>query len=170
MTEQEKGLPNASEKNQADEEGRSADCRTESDFIWKLETNIDDSTGEVLAYCMDLLLEAGARDVNYMPVYMKKGRPAWQLNVICTDDTREKLEEIIFRETSTIGIRRVRMERTVLRRAFDSCEIGGQKVKRKVTTLPDGSVKAAAEFESAKQAAQKSGKPLREILAGAEKI
>lgn len=139
-----------------------------SDTVWKLETNIDDSTGEVLAYCMERLLDAGARDVNYMPVYMKKGRPAWQLNVICTDDTREKLEEIIFRETSTIGIRRVRMERTVLPRSFDSREWKGQMVRRKITTLPDGTTKAAAEFESARRAAEKTGSPLREILTNVE--
>ncbi|MEE0955415.1 MAG: nickel insertion protein [Eubacterium sp.] len=142
--------------------------KVQSDVVWKLESNIDDSTGEVLSYCMDLLLDAGALDVSYLPIYMKKGRPAWQLNIICKEETREKLEEIVFRETSTIGIRRVRMERTILSRRFDTCEIVGQKVKRKITTLPDGSVKAAAEYESARRAAEQSGIPLRKILDEAE--
>ncbi len=86
------------------------------DTIYKLESNIDDCTGEILGYVMELLLEAGARDVHYMPVFMKKNRPAYQLNVICTQKDIPVMEEIIFRETTTIGIRRVEMERTILQR------------------------------------------------------
>ena len=62
------------------------------------------------------LFEAGARDVNYIPVFMKKNRPAYLLTVICSPEDREKMEGIIFRETSTIGIRRQYMERSVLAR------------------------------------------------------
>lgn len=87
-----------------------------SDTIYKLETNIDDCTGEALGYVMDRLFEAGARDVHYIPVFMKKNRPAYQLNVICTKEDIPKLEHIIFEETTTIGIRRVEMERTILER------------------------------------------------------
>ncbi|MDE7272881.1 MAG: nickel pincer cofactor biosynthesis protein LarC [Lachnospiraceae bacterium] len=86
------------------------------DMICKLESNIDDCPGEAFGYVMDRLFEAGARDVYYTPVYMKKNRPAYQLNVICREEDIAKLEQIIFRETTTIGIRRVEMERTVLRR------------------------------------------------------
>ena len=92
------------------------DKSEERDIIFKLETNIDDCTGEALGYVMGQLFEAGARDVHYMPVFMKKNRPAWQLNVICGQKDIQKLEHIIFRETTTIGIRRVEMERTVLAR------------------------------------------------------
>ncbi|MBO5145754.1 MAG: nickel pincer cofactor biosynthesis protein LarC [Lachnospiraceae bacterium] len=87
-----------------------------SDTIYKLETNIDDCTGEALGYVMDRLFEAGARDVHYTPVFMKKNRPAYQLNVICNEEDIPKLEQIIFEETTTIGIRRVEMERTILER------------------------------------------------------
>jgi len=86
------------------------------DTVYKLESNIDDCSGEVLGYVMEQLFQAGARDVHYTPVFMKKNRPAWQLNVICVREDIEKLEHIIFRETTTIGIRRVEMERTVLKR------------------------------------------------------
>ena len=94
----------------------------EADHICKLESNIDDSTGEVLGYVMERLFEAGARDVYYTPVYMKKNRPAYQLNVICDEKAAPELEQIIFRETTTIGIRRVRMQRTVMHREIRQVE------------------------------------------------
>lgn len=86
------------------------------DVIYKLESNIDDCPGEAFGYVMDKLLEAGARDVYYTPIYMKKNRPAYQLNVICKAEDISRLEQIIFRETTTIGIRRVEMGRTILNR------------------------------------------------------
>ncbi|MBS6397247.1 MAG: nickel pincer cofactor biosynthesis protein LarC [Clostridiales bacterium] len=95
---------------------RTGEERADQDLIYKLETNIDDCSGESLGYCLDRLMEAGARDVHYTPVYMKKNRPAYQLNVICTEEDIQRMEKIIFEETSTIGIRRVPMERTVLGR------------------------------------------------------
>ncbi|MFG6333611.1 MAG: nickel pincer cofactor biosynthesis protein LarC [Lachnospiraceae bacterium] len=103
----------------------------EKDRICKLETNIDDCTGESLGYTMERLLEAGARDVHYIPVFMKKNRPAWQLNVICSEEEAARMEEIIFRETTTIGIRRIPMERTVLRREVRTVQtpLGEAKVK-----------------------------------------
>ena len=103
----------------------------EKDTIWKLECNIDDCTGEALGYCMGKLLQAGARDVHYIPVYMKKNRPAYQLDVICEEEKRETLENIIFTETTTIGIRRCQMERTVMKREFATIttEYGDAAVK-----------------------------------------
>lgn len=89
---------------------------TERDAICKLETNIDDCSGEILGYTMERLFAAGARDVHYMPVFMKKNRPGWQLNVICDETKIAELEQIIFEETTTIGIRRSPVERSVLDR------------------------------------------------------
>lgn len=107
------------------------DGSVERDSIWKLETNIDDCSGEVLGYVMERLFEAGARDVHYMPIFMKKNRPAWQLNVICSEEDVEKLEHVIFRETTTIGIRRMEMDRTVLKREerVISTALGEARVK-----------------------------------------
>ena len=104
------------------------------DCIWKLESNMDDCTGEALGYVMDRLFEAGARDVSYTPVYMKKNRPAYQLNVICTDENVRQMEEIIFKETTTIGIRRQQMERSVLARSMETVR----------TSLGDAQVKVCA--------------------------
>lgn len=104
---------------------------TTTEWIYKLETNIDDCTGEALGFVMELLFEAGAKDVHYTPVYMKKNRPGWQLNVICEEKDIEKLEHIIFDNTTTIGIRRMRCERTVLDREFAviKTKYGNIKVK-----------------------------------------
>ena len=133
----------------------------EKDTIWKLECNIDDCTGEALGYCMGKLLRSGARDVHYIPVYMKKNRPAYQLDVICDDTTRETLENIIFAETTTIGIRRCRMERTVMKREFATIatEYGHATVK----ICRHGEIeKIYPEYESAAVIAEKSGMPVGE--------
>ena len=133
----------------------------EKDTIWKLECNIDDCTGEALGYCMGKLLRSGARDVHYIPVYMKKNRPAYQLDVICDDKTRETLENIIFAETTTIGIRRCRMERTVMKREFATIatEYGHAAVK----ICRHGEIeKIYPEYESAAVIAEKSGMPVGE--------
>ena len=133
----------------------------EKDTIWKLECNIDDCTGEALGYCMGKLLRSGARDVHYIPVYMKKNRPAYQLDVICDDKTRETLENIIFAETTTIGIRRCRMERTVMKREFATIatEYGHVTVK----ICRHGEIeKIYPEYESAAVIAEKSGMPVGE--------
>lgn len=136
----------------------------EKDMIWKLECNIDDCTGEALGYCMERLLRAGARDVHYIPVYMKKNRPAYQLDVICDDRTRETLENIIFTETTTIGIRRCRMERTVMKREFETVttEYGDATVK----ICRHGEIqKVYPEYESAATIAEKSGMSVGEASA-----
>ncbi len=103
----------------------------EMDVIWHLETNIDDCTGEALGYVMNRLMEAGARDVYYIPVYMKKNRPAYELNVICKEKDIEQLQEIIFLNTTTIGIRRRKMERAVLNRNIQDIHtpLGEARVK-----------------------------------------
>ncbi|MBQ8662287.1 MAG: DUF111 family protein [Eubacterium sp.] len=101
------------------------------DIIIKLESNIDDSTGEMLGYVMDLLLKAGACDVYYTPIYMKKNRPAWQLNVLCKEENIAALEEIIILNTTTIGIRRCVMQRTICDREIQdvTTPYGMAKVK-----------------------------------------
>lgn len=102
------------------------------DKIYKLETNIDDCSGEAFGYVMDRLFAAGARDVYYVPVFMKKNRPAYQLSVICGESDIAKLEQIIFQETTTIGIRRLEMERTILKREHQILDTSLGKIAVKV--------------------------------------
>ena len=92
------------------------------DTILTLETNIDDCTGEALSFTMDQLLKAGALDAFCIPIYMKKNRPAYLLKVICTPEDQKKMESIIFRNTTTIGIRFQELQRTKLDRKIIAVE------------------------------------------------
>ena len=85
--------------------------------MWVLETNLDDCTGEMLGLTMEMLLDAGAADVWYTPIHMKKNRPAYMLSVLCRESSIEAMEEIILTQTTTIGIRRYPTERTILERS-----------------------------------------------------
>ena len=134
----------------------------ERDLIYKLETNIDDCSGERLGYTMDCLMENGARDVHYMPVYMKKNRPAYQLNVICDEKDIKKMEQIIFRETTTIGIRRVPMERTVLRRRNELVQTPLGEAQVKLCML-DGEERCFPEYNSVVWLCGQSGRSYQEI-------
>lgn len=87
-----------------------------TDKMWVLEANIDDCTGEALAFAMDLLFQNGAKDVYYTPIFMKKNRPAYLLGIICNEDAIPQLERIIFTHTTTIGIRKHEVIRTILPR------------------------------------------------------
>lgn len=86
------------------------------DSVYQLETNIDDCSGEILGHTMECLFAAGAKDVCYTPVFMKKNRPAYLLTVLCGEEDVSTMERIIFGETTSIGIRRIRVERSILQR------------------------------------------------------
>ena len=92
------------------------------DTILSLETNVDDCSGEALSYTMQLLLDAGALDAFCIPIYMKKNRPACLLKVLCNPEQRTEMESIIFRNTTTIGIRIQEMQRTKLPRKIFALE------------------------------------------------
>lgn len=143
-------------------EEKQEEIRDDFDVIYKLETNIDDCTGEALGYVMERLLEAGARDVHYIPVYMKKNRPAYQLNIICKEEQIADMEEIIFRETTTIGIRRMKMERTVLDRKVCTVKTSLGDVKVKVCVLRDGE-RIYPEYESIAEISRNSGRSYQEV-------
>ena len=137
-------------------------CSTETDTIVKLESNIDDCTGETLGYVMERLYEAGAREANYMPVFMKKNRPAWMLTVLCKKAQVPAMEQIIFRETTTIGIRRQEMERTILKREKRTVTTPYGEVEVKVCTFA-GQEYFYPEYESVKKLCEKTGHSYKEI-------
>ena len=127
-----------------------------TDMIWKLETDIDDCSGEVMGHVLKLLMENGAREAHYMPIYTKKNRPAYTLTVICKETDRENLENLIFAETTTIGIRRGKMQRTILKRELCTFEtlLGSATVK--ICTLPDGQIRCYPEYDSVAELAERN--------------
>lgn len=131
--------------------------------IIKLETDIDDCSGEVLGYTMKKLLKAGARDVHYAPVFMKKNRPAWELTVIAKKDDVEKLERIIFEETTTIGIREMKVERTCLPREEKEVETPYGKASAKGVHLKNR-VKWYPEYKTVKKLAKKNKIPFSDVF------
>lgn len=133
------------------------------DEIVKLETDIDDSTGEALGYTIDRLMQAGALDVHYSPVYMKKNRPAWELTVICKKSKMEEIEDIIFKETTTIGIREFpSVMRSILRRNQKRVETPFGFAEVKEVALP-GERRFYPEYESVKAIAEKEHLPFAEV-------
>lgn len=139
-----------------------AENQETKDTIIKMETNIDDCSGEVLGFVMERLMKAGARDVHYVPVFMKKNRPAWVLNVICKEEDIETLQNIIFEETTTIGIRYSRMERTILPRETRTLPTPWGEVLAKVCIL-NGKEQLYPEYESVAQLSREKEIPFAEI-------
>lgn len=141
-----------------------AEAETETDRIYCLEANMDDCTGEALGYTMEKLFDAGARDVSYTPVFMKKNRPAYQLNVICSPEDVQKMEQIIFRETTTIGIRKMEMERTVLNRQIKTVMTPLGEAVVKECILPDGMKRSYPEYHSVSVLAEQHNLPFQEAF------
>lgn len=152
---------NAQKKNSLNSNALQTDC------ICQLQSDIDDCSGELLGYTLERLLAAGALDAHYQPVFMKKSRPAWELTVICREEDRAKLEVLIFAETTTIGIRRARMERTVLPRRRDVVHTAYGDVAVKRCLLENGE-RCYVEYDSAAKLAQEQGVPLQDIYLAAQ--
>ena len=133
-------------------------------MIWVVQTDLDDCSPQVLGYVTERLLAAGARDAVLIPIQMKKGRPGVRLEVLVEDRLLAEIEGIVLAETPALGLRRHRVERTVLEREVVKVRtaVGSIRVKR------SGS-KAMPEYEDCRKAAVKSGKPLREVQAMALK-
>ena len=113
---------------------------------------------------MEQLLEAGAKDVHFQPIYMKKNRPAYEVIVICEEADIPTMETILFRETTTIGVRRMKMERTTLERKKDIVRTKLGDVEVKVCTLPDGSVRVYPEYESVAKLAKEKDIAFEDIV------
>ncbi len=127
-----------------------------------LETNIDDCTPEVLGYVMDRLLNEGAKDVFFTNIQMKKNRPAIKLTVLCSEQCVENMENIIFSETTTIGIRRRTEERSCLQRQIKTAETPFGNVKVKASVF-NGVERISPEYDDAKVLAQALNVPIKEI-------
>lgn len=138
------------------------DCEADGQ-MYVIETNIDDSTGEELGLTMEKLLSAGAADVHFEPCFMKKNRPACILRVVTPAKLLPRLEDIVFRNTSTIGLRKYPVERTCMERANITVKLPYGEVSVKKCRLGD-IVRYNPEYESVKVLAEITGQPFRKIF------
>jgi len=137
--------------------------------IMVVETNVDDMTGEMAGYVLETLLENKALDAFYTPVYMKKNRPGIHLTVLCNESDLPTIEEIILRETSTLGLRKYPVTRICMDRHF----------KKLTTPLGDVTIKISEygtihretpEYEDVRRIARETGKSLGEVFEMVEKL
>lgn len=132
--------------------------------VTKLESDLDDCTGEALGRVIELLMAAGAREAHAIPIVMKKGRPGHQLEVICDGELAPALERIIFENTTTIGIRSMDMRRHALPRTPDNIETPYGRVSTKLVVMPDGHVRAYPEYSSVIEACERTGASFQDVF------
>mgnify|MGYP002521263764 CR=1 FL=1 len=144
------------------------DDETDADQMYVIETNIDDSTAEELGLAMEKLFAAGAADVHFEPCFMKKNRPAYMLRVVAAAKRLPVMEDIIFRNTSTIGLRKYAVERRCMDREIVRVALPCGEIEVKKCTLGD-IARYNPEYESVKRAAESSGLPFREIFDAARR-
>ncbi len=133
----------------------------EIDEVYQLETNLDDCSGEVLGITMERLLAAGALDVWFTPIFMKKHRPGVMLGVICEEGVRDALADIILTETTAFGLRVEKVHRLKLARRFKIVETPYGDVQIKLGLKGGRVVQVAPEFDSVRAASEASGVPIR---------
>jgi len=139
----------------------------ETDIVIRLETNLDDCTAEVLGAVMDRLFAAGALDVWFTPIHMKKNRPGVLLSALCEESAAPALADIIFTETTAFGLRQEKMTRLKLGRRFETVRTEYGDVTVKLGLKGDRVVQVAPEFESCRALAEKAQVPLRAIYTAA---
>jgi pyridinium-3,5-bisthiocarboxylic acid mononucleotide nickel chelatase len=138
-----------------------ADSQVES--LLMLETNIDDMNPEIYEYVMQRLFDAGALDVFMAPIQMKKNRPGTTLSVLCREQDAPHLQNILFSETTTLGIRLLNVVRSSLRRSAQTVNTQFGQVRMKIAHLPDGQTKAAPEYEDCRRLALEHNLPIKVI-------
>jgi uncharacterized protein (TIGR00299 family) protein len=138
----------------------------DTDEIVVLETNLDDASPQLVAHCMDRLFVEGALDVYGVPIQMKKSRTGVLLTVLCKPGRVAAMEGVLFRETTTFGVRRHAARRTKLRRRHETVSTPFGDIRMKVGTTDDV-VTASPEFEECKAAALTHNVAVREVMAAA---
>jgi len=131
--------------------------------VLELQANIDDLSPEILGAAQERLFKAGALDVFLVPIQMKKNRPGTIITVLCRPNDREAMQEILFAETSTFGIRYREMDRVTLEREIVQVETSAGAIQLKVGRRHGRIVQVSPEFESCNRAARESQQPLKRI-------
>ncbi len=140
-----------------------------SDSVWVLETNLDDVPAEIVGYATERLLAAGALDVFATPIFMKKNRPGTLLTVLCAEPKLPEMEEILFRETMTLGVRKSRWARAILPRREETVTTGWGPVRGKLAWFREQQAVFSPEFEDCARIAREHKVPLREVQEAALK-
>lgn len=143
---------------------------SDSDWVTVIEANIDNMSGELLGGVMERLLAAGALDVSYSPLFMKKNRPAVLLSVICRVEDGEALAGVLLRETSTLGVRMQQMQRRKAQRAQQHIETPFGPMLIKVKLLGERVISAAPEYEECRRIAQARNVPLEDVYEVARQV
>jgi uncharacterized protein (TIGR00299 family) protein len=133
-----------------------------------LEANIDDMTPELAPWVLERLFEAGASDAWLTPVHMKKGRPGITLSVLCPPGTETAIRELLWRETSTLGVRGLPVRKWTLERRVVEVELPGGKVRVKLGLDGDRVVNLAPEYADCARLATETGRPLKDVMARAQ--
>ncbi|MEM3703883.1 MAG: nickel pincer cofactor biosynthesis protein LarC [Candidatus Bathyarchaeia archaeon] len=149
--------------------GEAISCSLMRDEIYVLETNIDDVTGELIGYTIDKLLQEGAKDVSVIPMFTKKNRPGQIIKVIVDKSDVEHLSQVLIEETGTLGVRAYPCERHILNREsiLMDIQIGDLRETINVKVARNGGgkiIQIKPEYEDVKRIAEKTSKPLREIM------
>ncbi len=140
-----------------------------TDQIYQLETNLDDASGELIGYCIERLWDAGALDVYTSAISMKKNRPGVLLSVLCRPSEADGLEKIIFRETSTLGVRRSSVDRHVLVRKSHTVNTVWGPVEGKIGWLDGDIPRFTPEFDACRRIALENNLPLGDVYDATQK-
>ncbi|MGB7599147.1 MAG: nickel pincer cofactor biosynthesis protein LarC [Candidatus Sulfotelmatobacter sp.] len=139
-------------------------ANTESDTVAVLEANLDDLNPQVFGYVMDRLFEAGALDAFAMPVQMKKNRPGTLLTVLCKPEHASDLTQLIFTETTTLGVRRRDERRKTLARRWESVGTPWGEVRVKIASMNGTVTNYAPEYEDCRRIAEEHHVPLKQVM------
>ncbi len=137
---------------------------TASETITVLEANLDDLNPQVFGYVMDRLFEEGALDAFGVPVQMKKSRPGTVLTVLCTPENADKLSQILFSETTTLGVRRRDEARHTLARRWETVTTSWGEVRIKIASMSGTDTNYAPEYEDCRQIAAEHHVPLKKVM------
>ncbi|WKZ17761.1 MAG: nickel pincer cofactor biosynthesis protein LarC [Candidatus Jettenia sp. CY-1] len=136
---------------------------TEADEMWVVETNIDNMSGEIIGYVMDKLFEAGAVDVYFTPIQMKKERPGIIISALVPERNLSSVESVLFDQTATFGIRKYKVIRTILTREFKEFDTRFGKIKVKIGKFHEDIKSFSPEYEDCKRIAEEKGIPLKHV-------
>ena len=139
-----------------------------TDTALLIETNVDDLDPRLWPGVLQRLLDVGASDAWLTPILMKKGRPAHTLSVLCSSAAADRAREVMFTETSTIGVRESVVAKRALDRRETAIEVAGQRVRVKLASLDGVVVNANPEYDDVAAAAGVLGRPVREVLLDAQ--